>query len=86
MMTVHKFPYILLSKQGRRVQVGSVKMNRNEIYYQCCSQALSTSRSASKSSFARSKATMIVPQPPTPLQPKSASINQTQVTYKTECS
>ena len=41
---------------------------------------------ASKSSIARSKATMIVPQPPTPSQPKSASINQTQVTDKTECS
>jgi ubiquitin C-terminal hydrolase len=34
MMAVHKFHYILLSKQGRRVQVGSVTMNRNEIYYE----------------------------------------------------
>ena len=32
---------------------------------------------AAKSSIAHSKATMIVPQPPTPSQPKSISINQT---------
>ena len=32
-MAVHNFPYPLLSKQGRRVQVGAVTMNRDEIYY-----------------------------------------------------